>query len=201
MKVMTDALWIRNGEVGPQPTASTAEMRATVYDQAESASELRAFRKVAAVTGVELAEATLAGLRAGHIILTYTALRGLIERTAHAFATAAKLKKIKDAHVDGPLAPVLELSETIHKALYATQREWTKLVKSDFRKTSVKDVQYVKKPNVANAFSDNILHPSPRCDDDGDATADQIGYRSRQAIDLVLRPAVFDRYVPALDEA
>jgi hypothetical protein len=160
MKVMTDALWIRNGEVGPQPTASTAEMRATVYDQAESASELRAFRKVAAVTGVELAEATLAGLRAGHIILTYTALRGLIERTAHAFATAAKLKKIKDAHVDGPLAPVLELSETIHKALYATQREWTKLVKSDFRKTSVKDVQYVKKPNVANAFSDNILHPS-----------------------------------------
>jgi hypothetical protein len=158
------ALWIKNGEVGPQPVASTAEMRATVYDQAESASELRAFPKVAAIAGVELAEATLAGLRAGHIIITYTALRGLIERTAHAFATAAKLGKIKNAPVDGPLGPVLELSGTIHKALYATQREWTKLVNSDFRKTSVKDVQYVKKPNVANALPDNILNAIDKLD-------------------------------------
>jgi hypothetical protein len=158
------ALWIKNGEVGPQPMATTAEMRATVYDQAESASELRAFPKVAAVAGVELVEATLAGLRAGHIILTYTALRGLIERTAHAFATATKLGKLRDAPVDGPLAPVLELNETIHKALYATQREWTKLVKSDFRKTSVKDVQYVKKPNIANALPDNILNAIDKLD-------------------------------------
>ncbi|WP_426422538.1 hypothetical protein [Bradyrhizobium genosp. A] len=151
------ALWIKGGEVGPQPVASVAEMRASVYNQAESASELRAFTKVAAVAGVELAEATLAGLRAGHIILTYTALRGLIERIAHAVATAALLKRIGDAPLDGPLTPILELSETIHKALYATQREWAKLVKSDFRTTSVKDVQYVKKPNIANALPDNIL--------------------------------------------
>src|SRR5215470_4489633 len=51
------AHWIKNGEKGPQPTASIAEMRAAVYDQAESASELRAFSKVAGVAGVELAEA------------------------------------------------------------------------------------------------------------------------------------------------
>jgi hypothetical protein len=30
------ALWIKNGEVGPPPMASIAEMRAAVYDQAES---------------------------------------------------------------------------------------------------------------------------------------------------------------------
>jgi hypothetical protein len=158
------ALWVENGKVGPQPMASIAEMRATVYEQAEPASELRAFPRVAAVAGVELAEATLAGLRAGQIILSYTALRGLIERTAHAFATAAKLGKIKNAPIDGPLAPVLELSGTIHKALYATQREWPKLVKSDFRKTSIKDVQYVKKPNVANALADNVLNSIDKLD-------------------------------------
>lgn len=158
------ALWIKNGAVGPQPTATAAEMRAAVYTQAESASELRAFPKIAAVAGVELVEAILAGLRAGHIIVTYTALRGLVERTAHAFATATKFGEIKNAPVDGPLVPVLELSETIHKALYATQREWPELVKSDFRKTSVKDVQYVKKPNMANAQSDNILKAIDKLD-------------------------------------
>jgi hypothetical protein len=116
------ATWVKNGEVGPQSVASIAEMRASVYELAESASELRAFPKVAAVAGVELAEAALAGLKAGHIILPYTALRGFIERTAHAVATAALVKRIKDAAPDGPLAPVLELSATIHKALHATQR-------------------------------------------------------------------------------
>ncbi|TAJ71579.1 MAG: hypothetical protein EPO45_20150, partial [Sphingobium sp.] len=144
--------------------ATVAEMRATVYDQAESASELRAFPKVAAVAGAELVEATLAGLRAGHIIVTHTALRGLIERTAHVFATAAKLEKIKSAPVDGPIVPVLELSETIHKALYATHRDWMKLVKSDFRNTSVRDVQYLKKPNVANQLPDNILKAIDKLD-------------------------------------
>jgi hypothetical protein len=158
------ALWIKNGEVGPQPMASNAEIRATIYDQARSASELRAFPKVAAVAGVELAEATLAGLRSGHIIVTYTALRGLIERTAHAFVIAAKLGKIRNAPVDGPLDPVLELSGTIHKALYATQREWTKLVKSDFRKISAKDVQYMKKPNISSAVPDNILNAIDKLD-------------------------------------
>jgi hypothetical protein len=144
--------------------ASIAEMRAAVYDQAKSASELRAFRKVAGVASVELAQATVAGLKAGHIIITYTALRGLIERIAHTVATAAKLKSIKETPIDGPLTPVLELSETIHKALYGTRREWTKLVKSDFRKTSAKDVEYAKKPNVASALPDNILNAIDKLD-------------------------------------
>jgi hypothetical protein len=109
-------------------------------------------------------EATLAGLRAGHIIVTHTALRGLIERTAHVFTTAAKLETIKSPPVDGPHVPVLELTETIHKALYETHREWTKLIQSDFRKTSVKDVQYVKKPNIANPLPDNILKAIDKLD-------------------------------------
>jgi hypothetical protein len=109
-------------------------------------------------------EGAVDGLKSGHIILTFTALRGLIERTAHAVATAAQLKSIKETPVDGPLTPVLELSETIHKALYATRREWIEVVKSDFRKTSVKDVQYVKKPNVASALPDNILNAIDKLD-------------------------------------
>jgi hypothetical protein len=64
------ATWIKNGEVGPQPMASTAEMRAAFYDQAEPASELRALPKVAAVASVELGEAAISGLKSGHIILT-----------------------------------------------------------------------------------------------------------------------------------
>jgi hypothetical protein len=38
------------------------------------------------------------------------------------------------------------------------------VVKSDFRKTSVKDVQYVKKPNVASALPDNILNAIDKLD-------------------------------------
>jgi hypothetical protein len=34
------AEWVRSGELGPQPMATTAEMRAAIYDQATSASEL-----------------------------------------------------------------------------------------------------------------------------------------------------------------
>jgi hypothetical protein len=150
--------WVKSGEVGPLPSASPAEWRAAVYDQAESASELKAFSKVACVAAVELAEAALSGLNAQRIIVTYTALRGYIERTAHAAAIVASLRKIKEAPIDGPLTPVLELSEVIHKALYGTRREWPKLAKSDFRATSVKDVQYVKKKNIANALPNNILN-------------------------------------------
>jgi hypothetical protein len=104
----TYVLWVKNGGLGPQPVASIAEMRVAVYDQAKSASELRAFRKVAGVASVELAQPTVAGLKAGHIIITYTALRGLIERIAHTVATAAKLKSIKETpplNRAGPTAP------------------------------------------------------------------------------------------------
>jgi hypothetical protein len=38
------------------------------------------------------------------------------------------LRKIKDAPADGPLTSVLDLSEVIHKSLYATRRDWPKLI-------------------------------------------------------------------------
>jgi hypothetical protein len=155
--IVAYARWIKNGGTGPEPVVSMAEFRAGLYDQAETASQLRTFPKVAGVAGVELAEATLAGLTSGHIIVTYTVLRSLIERTAHAVATAKKLRNLKDVQVDGAFDPVWEHSETIFTALYGTQREWTKLVQSDFRKTSVKSVKYVKKSGIANALPDNIL--------------------------------------------
>jgi hypothetical protein len=165
MPIATDlALWAKNGSVGPQPMASIAEMRGVFYDLAIPASQLRTFPKVASVTGFELAEATLAGLKAGRIIVTYTALRGFIERTAHAVAIAAQLKSIKDAPVDGPLTPVLELGETIHKALYGTTREWFKVVKSDFRKTAAKELKYEEKPNIASVFPENILKAIDKLD-------------------------------------
>jgi hypothetical protein len=151
------AQWVRNGRLGPEPIATIAELRATVYDQAESASQLIAFPKVASVVAVELAEAAVGGLRAGQVIVTYTALRGFIERTAHAAALAEALRNIKAAPLDGPLTPVLELSEVINKALYGTQRDWQKLVKADFRKTSAKEVKYVPKENTADQLADNIL--------------------------------------------
>jgi hypothetical protein len=84
-------------------------------------------------------------------------LRGFIERTAHAAAVTEALKSLNVAPLNGPLTPVLELSEVIHKALYATHREWTKVIESDLRKTSYKDVKYEKKDNLANALPDNIL--------------------------------------------
>jgi hypothetical protein len=152
------AEWVRSGELGPQPMATTAEMRAAIYDQATSASELRAFSIVASVAAVELAETAVLGLKAGQVLVTYTALRGLIERTAHAAATADVLRTIKKAPPDGPLTPVLELSEVIHKSLYGTHREWGKLVKADFRQISAKDVKYVPKKNIANPKPDNILN-------------------------------------------
>jgi hypothetical protein len=158
------AEWVKGGESGVQPVASTAEMRAAVYDQAQSASELRAFPKVVSVAGIELAEAALAGLKAGQIIVTYTALRGFIERTAHATAVASAVSKIKKAPDDGPLTPVLELGDVIHRSLYATRREWSKLMTADFRKTSVKDVQYIKKKNIASALPDNILNSIDKLD-------------------------------------
>lgn len=158
------ARWLKDGSIGRPPTASIAEMRASIYDQAEAASELRAFSKVSSVVGVELAEATIAGLKAGQIVVAYTTLRGFIERAAHAAAFAAKLEKIKLAPIDGPLTPVLELSETIHRALYSTNREWAKLINSDFRKTSIKEVRYFSKPDRANALPENILNSIDKLD-------------------------------------
>ena len=139
-------------------------MRATIYDQAKSASEMRAFSKVASVAAVELAEATLAGIKAGQVVVAYTALRGFIERTAHVATIAETLRKIKSAPPDSHLTPALELSDVIHKALYGTQREWEKVVKADFRETSAKELKYVKKDHTANILADNILNAIDKLD-------------------------------------
>jgi hypothetical protein len=64
---------------------------------------LMAFPNVASVAGIELAEVAVAGLKADRVIISYTALRGFIERTAHAAALAEALAPIKLAPIDGPL--------------------------------------------------------------------------------------------------
>jgi hypothetical protein len=87
--------WEKGGRVGPAPQGTVGEMRAAVYDQAESASAIKVFSKVASVTGID--EAVLAGLKAGRFVVTYTALRRFIERTAHSVAIAEALKDIKTA--------------------------------------------------------------------------------------------------------
>ena len=87
-------LWDRNGRVGPQPSFSLAEFRAAIYDQACAASKLAAFPKVASVSAVGLADTAVERLKAGDISITYTALRGFIERTAHAVALARSVKTL-----------------------------------------------------------------------------------------------------------
>ena len=59
------ALWVKGGEVGQPPEATIGEIRAAIYSQSESASELKAFAKVASVAAAELASAAIAGLEAG----------------------------------------------------------------------------------------------------------------------------------------
>jgi hypothetical protein len=48
------AFWVKGGEVGPPPEATVGEVRAAIYSQSESASELKAFAKVASVAAAEL---------------------------------------------------------------------------------------------------------------------------------------------------
>jgi hypothetical protein len=84
-----------------------------IYAQAEPASKINAFVRVTSVIMVELAEATINSLREDRIVVAYTALRGLIERIAHATALAEALATLRSAPRDGPLTPVLELSDLI----------------------------------------------------------------------------------------
>jgi hypothetical protein len=156
--------WVKDGEQGPPPTGSTAEIKAVIYDQASSAAELKAFSVVSNVAAAELGESAVLGLREGKIIISFTSLRGFIERTAHARATADAVRPILEAPMDGPLTPVLELSEKIHKAMYGTQREWKKVVDADFRKTPTKETKYLLKENIADATPDNILKSIDKLD-------------------------------------
>jgi hypothetical protein len=156
--------WDRKGRIGPEPYARPAEIRAMIYAHAEPASKINAFVKVAGVMIIELAEATIDGFREDRIIVAYTALRGLIERIAHATAFADALATVKSAPRDGPLTPVLELSEVVHKALSGTQREWSAVVKADFRQATAKELKYARKENIADAGAVNILNSVDKLD-------------------------------------
>jgi hypothetical protein len=158
------ASWDRNGRVGPPPVGTPGEVRAAFYSNAETASELKAFVIVANVMMVELAEAVLAGLRDGRIVVTFMALRGLIERIAHTNALAGTLTTIKATAADENWTAVHELYEPIHKALYGTQREWSAVARVDLRKATPKDLKYIPKENTTDASSVNILKSIDKLD-------------------------------------
>jgi hypothetical protein len=148
------ANWERNGRLGPQPVGSAADVRAVIYDLASSASELAAFPKIASVSATELAQTAVERLKAGDFIISYTVLRGFIERTAHALAQSVTV--LETTRLDGPPTPVWELSEIISKSLYGTGLDWQVLTKVDFRQTPAKETKYVKKDDTANMKSDRI---------------------------------------------
>ena len=158
------ANWERRGRAGPPPKGTPAEIRAALYAQAETASELKAFVIVTSVMIVELAEAAIVGLRDGRIVVAYTALRGLIERIALAAWLSDTVETIKSVPQDKSFTPVLELHEVIHKALYGTQREWSAVIKADLRQASPKDLKYVRKENTADAGAANILKSIDKLD-------------------------------------
>ena len=45
------------------------------------------------------------------------------------------------------------------------------------------------------------ISAAPGCDNHGDAATNKVGRQRRQAVELIVRPAVFNGDVPALDEA
>lgn len=153
------AKWATPGQTGLQPTATAAELRAAIYDQARPASELAAFLRVSNVSALELAQTAVEGFMAGQVIVPYSVLRSFIERTAHAAALADVLKALPTTTtpLDVPLKPLLELSGNIRKALYGTQRDWPELAKVDFRRASPKEVAYVAKEDVADLKASNVL--------------------------------------------
>jgi hypothetical protein len=151
--------WSLNGCTGPEPMVPPGSIRAMIYDVARVAGELAAFCRVARVVAVEFAETAADGFRRGNLVVGCAALRCLIERIAHATATANALKTLPSAPTPAkaPLNPVLEMGGVIRKALYGTRREWTDLVNVDFRRTSPNKVTYRKKVDIADMSSANIM--------------------------------------------
>ena len=137
-----------------------AAIRAMIYDISRTAGELTAFFKVASVVIVEFAEAAADAFRSGNMVLGCAALRCLIERIAHASATANALKDVTSIPLPAkaPLNPIFEVAGVIRKALYGTQREWADLTKVDFRSASPKGVIYRKKEDTADVSAVNVLN-------------------------------------------
>ncbi len=157
--------WVQTGRTGSAPEGTPAEIRASIYAQAETASELKAFVVVASVVIVELTDATIVAFNDGRIVVAHTALRCLIERIANASAVADAVSSLKSEQVQEiEIFPLLEVSEIITRALYGTQREWSAVVKTDLREAIPKDLRYVKKEHTADIGANNILKAIDKLD-------------------------------------
>jgi hypothetical protein len=112
------------------------------------------------VTAVEFGVAAAEGFRAGQLTVPCAALRCLIERIAHAGAVADAVRGVSAAPISReiPLKPVLDLYETVMKAVYGTNRDWMKLAQIDLRTTPAKDVAFVIKEDAANLKAANVLN-------------------------------------------
>jgi hypothetical protein len=154
------ARWVLGGEVGPQPVANRASFRALIYSHGRYSAVLAAFHRVTSVTAVEFGVAAAEGFRAGQLTVPCAALRCLIERIAHAGAVADAAKRVIAAPAprEMPLKPVLDLGETVLKAVYGTNRDWMKLAHVDLRTTPVKDVAFVAREDTADLKATNVLN-------------------------------------------
>ncbi len=154
--------WGIGGQQGPSPTstATAAEFRAAIYYQSMAAAALAAFYRVACVIAVEFAEAAADGFRVGHLTSPCTALRCLIERIAHATSLADAIRNFPAASIpqETPLKPLFDVSTAIMRALYGTHRDWGKLAKVDFRKTSQKEVVYAVSEEDGSIRASNVMN-------------------------------------------
>ena len=154
------ARWVLGGQVGPQPDVNRASFRAFIYGHGRAAAQLAAFHRVTTVTAVEFGVAAADGFRAGQLTVPCAALRCLIERIAHATAVADAAKRVNAVPVppEMPMKPVLDLGETMLKAMYGTNRDWMKLAQVDLRTTPTKDVAYVVRDDTADLKATNVLN-------------------------------------------
>jgi hypothetical protein len=152
--------WAQAGRPGPQPVVDPISFRAAIYNQGRTSALLAAFHRVTSVTTTEFGAAAAEGFRAGNLTVPCAALRCLIERIALAGALADAVRGLSAARVPAemPLKPVLELAETVMKAVYGTNRDWMKLAQMDLRTTPVKDVAYVVRADTANYKAANVLN-------------------------------------------
>lgn len=138
--------WIKSGEFGAAPVADAAAVRAAIYDQAAAAKQLEAFIRVSRVVSVELCQAAIRGFETKEVAVPSMMLRGLVERTAHAAALAKALEGFAQVRApsDRRNGPLIDLGDTIGRALYQTRIEWQKLRDVDWHSESNKQIERLK---------------------------------------------------------
>lgn len=136
----------KSGNIGAPPFGDVAAFRAAIYNQAAAAKQLEAFIRVSRVVSLELCQAAIRGFEAEEVAVPSMMLRGLVERTAHAVALANALEGFAEvpAPLDRPNGPLLDLGDTIGKALYQTRVNWQKLFDVDWQSTSNKQMERLK---------------------------------------------------------